>query len=410
MRAAGMVTSRLPIPQPTLLVGPGASRRLGELLGAFGHRRILVVTDRTVSEMGLADALLDALTRGGTEHVVFDAVTADAPIPMIESGIAFYRKHSCDAIVAFGGGSPMDTAKTIALAVANDKHPRDLVGYFRGLRSPAPVYAVPTTAGTGSEVTVAAVISDPEAGKKFVIADTRLVPSVAALDPALMTGLPRGVTAATGMDALTHAVEAYLGHWSTEQSDRMALAAVSIIYGNLRKVYRNGKDLAAREQMALAATYGGLAFTRANVGYAHAIAHQLGGRYHVPHGLANAIVLPHVLAFVAPAVTDRLAALAVRAKVGREGERAAALARRFRESVEALNRDLGIPPYVDALRGEDIPELAKAACWEADTSYPVPRYMSPEDCERLLRKLLPLAKAKKSRAAPPIRRTGLRRA
>jgi alcohol dehydrogenase len=368
MRAAGMVTSRLPIPQPTLLVGPGASRRLGELLGGFGHRRILVVTDRVVAEMGLADALLDALTRGGTEHVVFDAVTADAPIPMIESGIAFYRKHACEAIVAFGGGSPMDTAKTIALAVANDKHPRDLVGYFRGLRSPAPIYAVPTTAGTGSEVTVAAVISDPEAGKKFVIADTRLVPSVAALDPVLMTGLPRRVTAATGMDALTHAVEAYLGHWSTEQSDRMALAAVSMIYGNLRKVYRNGKDLAAREQMALAATYGGLAFTRANVGYAHAIAHQLGGRYHVP--------------------------LAVRAKAGREGERPAALARKFRESVEALNRDLGIPPYVDALREEDIPELAKAACWEADTGYPVPRYMSPQTCEGLLRKLLPPAKGK----------------
>ncbi|MGE5169057.1 MAG: iron-containing alcohol dehydrogenase [Rudaea sp.] len=397
MRAAGMVTSLLPIPQPTLLVGPGASRRLGELLGGFGHRRILIVTDRVVSELGLADALIAALARGGTEHVVFDAVTADAPIAMIEDGIAFYRKHGCDAIVAFGGGSPMDTAKTIALAVANDKHPRDLVGYFRGMRSPVPVYAVPTTAGTGSEVTVAAVISDPEAGKKFVIADTRLVPSVAALDPALMTGLPRRVTAATGMDALTHAVEAFLGHWSTEQSDRMALAAVALVYGNLRKAYRNGKDLAAREQMALAATYGGLAFTRANVGYAHAIAHQLGGRYHTPHGLANAIVLPHVLAFLAPKATDRLAVLAVRAKAGRPGERPAALARKFRESVEALNRDLGIPPYVDALREEDIPELAKAACWEADTSYPVPRYMSPDDCARLLRKLLPPAKARKAR-------------
>ena len=406
MRAAGMVTSRLPIPQPTLLVGAGASRRLGELLAGFGHRRILVVTDRVVSQMGLADALQDALVKGGTDYVVFDEVTADAPIPMIENGIAFYRKHGCDAIVAFGGGSPMDTAKTIALAVANDKHPRDLVGYFRGLRSPAPVYAVPTTAGTGSEVTVAAVISDPEAGKKFVIADTRLVPSVAALDPTLMTGLPRRVTAATGMDALTHAVEAFLGHWSTEQSDRMALAAVAIIYANLRKVYRNGKNLAAREQMALAATYGGLAFTRANVGYAHAIAHQLGGRYHVPHGLANAIVLPHVLAFLAPAVTDRLAIRAVRAKVGREGERPAARARKFRESVEALNRDLGIPPYVDALREGDIPELAKAACWEADTGYPVPRYMSPDDCERLLRKLLPPAKGRKA----PARRRGAARA
>ncbi len=146
---------------------------------------------------------------------------------------------------------------------------------------------------------------------------------MAALDPSLMTGLPPHVTAATGMDALTHAVEAFVGHWSTAYTDRMALAAVGMIYDNLRIAYRNGKDLAAREQMALAATYAGLAFTRANVGYVHAIAHQLGGRYHTPHGLANAIMLPHVLRFLSPAITKKLAVLAVRARVGKEGERPA---------------------------------------------------------------------------------------
>jgi alcohol dehydrogenase class IV len=389
MKAAGVVTGLLPIPQPMLLVGPGASGRLGQAICGFGHRKILIVTDRVVAGMGLPKALTDALTAGGTAHVVFDAITPDAPIPLIEKGIAFYQRHGCDAIVAFGGGSPMDAAKTIALSVANRKHPRQLVGYFRGLRAPVPIYAVPTTAGTGSEVTVAAVVSDPKTNRKLVIADTRLVPAMAALDPSLMTGLPRHVTASTGMDALTHAVEAFIGQWASTQTDRMALAAVGMIYDNLRVAYRSGRNLAAREQMALAATYAGLAFTRANVGYVHAIAHQLGGKYHTPHGLANAIMLPRVLEFLSPAITKRLALLAVRAKVGKEGQRPTVLAKNFLESVEALNRDLGIPRYLDALREEDIPDLAKAACWEADTNYPVPRYMSPATCAEILRQVLP---------------------
>jgi len=397
MRAAGVVTGLLPIPQPMLLVGPGASRRLGEALCGFGHRKILIVTDRVVAKMGLPNALAKALSAGGVAHVMFDAVTPDAPIPIIEQGMAYYEKHGCDAIVAFGGGSPMDAAKTIALAVANRKHPRKLVGYFKGMRSPVPLYAVPTTAGTGSEVTVAAVVSDPQTNRKLVIADTRLVPAIAALDPTLMVGLPRHVTAATGMDALTHAVEAFVGQWSNTHTDRMALAAVGLIYGNLRTAYRSGRSLAAREQMSIAATYAGLAFTRANVGYVHAIAHQLGGTYHTPHGLANAIMLPHVLKFLSPAITKRLAVLAVRAGVGREGERAAVLAKKFVNSVEALNRDLGIPLHLDALRAEDIPALAKAACWEADTNYPVPRYMSPKICEGILRQVLPKRASRKTK-------------
>lgn len=397
MRAAGVVTALLPIPQPTLLVGPGSSRRLGQTIAGFGHRKILIVTDGIIAKLGLQDGLTDALTKGGATFVVFDEVTPDAPIPLIEQGMKFYQSKGCDAIVAFGGGSAMDAAKTIALAVANRKKPRQLVGYFKGLHEPVPVYAVPTTAGTGSEVTVAAVVSDPKTGKKLVIADTRLVPRMAALDPSLMTGLPPHVTAATGMDALTHAIEAFIGQWSTAYTDRMALSATGLIYDNLRTVCRSGKNLAAREQMALAATYAGFAFTRANVGYVHAIAHQLGGKYHTPHGLANAIVLPHVLKFLRPAITDKLAVLAVRARVGEEGERSAVLAQKFLDSVEALNRDIGIPPCLDALREADIPELAKAACWEADTNYPVPRYMSPEICAQVIREILPKTGRRKKR-------------
>lgn len=399
-RAAGVVTRLLPIPQPTLLVGPGSSGRLGQAIAGFGHRRILLVTDEVVSRLGLLKALTDALDSAATPYVLFDAVTPDAPIPVVEQGIEIFKRERCDALVAFGGGSVIDAAKVIGLAAANDRHPRSLVGYFRALRGPAPIYAAPTTAGTGSEVTVAAVISDPDNEKKLVVADTRIVPKMAALDPLLMTGLPKPVTAATGMDALTHAVEAYIGYWGTGYTDRMALSAVSMIYENLPVAYNDGANLAAREQMALASTYAGLAFTRANVGNVHAIAHQLGGKYHTPHGLANAIMLPQVLRFSASAITEKLAVLAVRAGVGADGERPAALARRFLDSVEELAAAVGIPRQLDALRERDIPALAEAACWEADTNYPVPRRMTQQDCEALLRAVLPTDDPAQGEAAP----------
>ncbi|MBK9246212.1 MAG: iron-containing alcohol dehydrogenase [Burkholderiales bacterium] len=404
-RVAGIVTRLLPIPQPTLMVGPGSSARLGQAVGGFGHRQVLIVTDEVISRLGLLEPLTDALAAGGTPFTVFDEVTADAPIPVIEKGIEVFRRAGCDAIVAFGGGSVIDAAKVIGLAAANDRHPRSLVGYFRGLRGPAPIYAVPTTAGTGSEVTVAAVISDPEHEKKLVIADTRIVPRMAALDPSLMAGLPKPVTAATGMDALTHAVEAYIGYWGTGFTDRMALSAVSMIYENLPLAYNDGANLAAREKMALASTYAGLAFTRANVGNVHAIAHQLGGKYHTPHGLANAIMLPQVLRFSAPEITAKLAMLAVRAKVGNESQPEEELADRFLDSVEALAASIGIPRRLDALRAADIPALADAACWEADTNYPVPRRMTQEDCESMLRAVLPEVR-QAAEAAPRKRAAG----
>jgi alcohol dehydrogenase class IV len=215
---------------------------------------------------------------------------------------------------------------------------------------------------------------------------------MAALDASLMTGLPPHVTAATGIDALTHAVEAFVGNWSTPYTDGMALAAVGLIFGNLRTCYSKGTDLIAREKMALASTYAGLAFTRANVGYVHAIAHQFGGKYHTPHGLANAIMLPHVLRFSAPAITKRLAKLAVRAQLGKESERDDTLANKFLDAIDQLNRDLGIALYLDDLREADIPALAQAACHEAHTGYPVPKYMTQKECETLIRQVLPPAR------------------
>lgn len=389
MKGVGLVIRFLPIPQPKLLVGPGSSGRLGQAIAGFGHAKILIVTDAVIVKLGLLKDLTDALSAGGARYVVFDEITPDAPIPLIERGIDFYKEHGCDAIVAFGGGSPIDASKAIAVSVANPGKPlRKLAGYFKGMRTPVTIYAVPTTAGTGSEVTVAAVISDPAHHSKIVIVDTRLVPKMAALDPCLMTGLPPHITAATGIDALTHAVEAFIGNWATPATDGMALSAVGLIFENLRTAYRDGKNLQAREKMSLASTHAGIAFTRANVGYVHAIAHQFGGIYHTPHGLANAIMLPHVLKYSAPAITGRLAALAVCARVGSEGESEVELAGKFLDAIDELNRDLGIPAHLDALQEVDIPALAKAACHEAHTGYPVPRYMTQTVCEDIIRQVL----------------------
>jgi alcohol dehydrogenase class IV len=233
----------------------------------------------------------------------------------------------------------------------------------------------------------------------LVIVDPRMVPKMAALDPTLMTGLPPHITAATGIDALTHAVEAFVGNWTTAYSDGMALSAVGLIFENLRTAYTDGKNLEAREKMALASTYAGFAFTRANVGYVHAIAHQFGGLYHTPHGLANAIMLPFVLKYSHPAIVGRLALLAVAARVGTPGEDDDVLAQKFLDAVDQLNHDLGIPTFLAALKESDIPALAKAACWEAHSGYPVPRYMSQHECEDLIRKALP-PKVAPAKAAP----------
>ena len=409
MKGAGFFTRFIPIPQPTLLVGPGSSGRLGQAVAGMGHSKILIVTDSIISKLGLLKDLTDALTEGGAQYVVFDEITPDAPIPLIEKGIAFYEEHDCDAIVAFGGGSSMDASKAIAVSISNPKPLRKLAGYLKGLRAPVRIYAVPTTAGTGSEVTVAAVISDPERHSKLVIVDPRMVPKMAALDPNLMTGLPPHITAATGIDALTHAVEAFVGNWCTPYSDGMALSAVGLIFENLRTAYTNGKNLEAREKMSLASTYAGFAFTRANVGYVHAIAHQFGGKYHTPHGLANAIMLPHVLKFSSPAITDRLALLAVRARLGTEGESSDVLAQKFLDAVDQLNRDLGIPLYLDTLKEADIPALAKAACKEAHTGYPVPRYMTQGECEDMIRGVLPPKVAIKAAVKKSTKTTGAKK-
>jgi alcohol dehydrogenase class IV len=377
------------IPRPTLFVGPGAAQRLCTSLGQFGLKRVMIVTDAVLVKLGLVEPLVRTLEAQGIDVAVHDGITPDPTYPVLQAGYEAVRAHGSDAILAVGGGSAIDAAKVIDAMVVTGKSPARLIGMLKVSKPMLPLYAIPTTAGTGSEVTVAAVVTDPVAHVKSAVIDPKLVPLGAALDPELMRGMPKPITAATGMDALTHAVEAYVNRWPHAETAQHCLAAVRLIFGNLQRAYDDGSDLAAREAMALASFYAGLAFTKAYVGYVHAFSHKLGGLYGVPHGLANAITLPYVLDFLVdePRARDRLAELAVAIGAGADGEPREVLAQRFVARVRELNRAVGIPEKLAALKPGDVPEIARAAMVEASRDYPVPKVMALAESEALLRRM-----------------------
>lgn len=377
----------LPFRQPELFTGAGASLELCEAIANDGHDTVLIVTDAMLVELGLIQPMQDKLSALGITSVVFDGVKPDPTIEQIEAGVTRYKAENCQAILAVGGGSSIDAAKIIAARIKNNKPIRKMEGLFRVFWGMAPLYAVPTTAGTGSEVTIAAVVSDPERKKKMSVIDLKLVPQKAALDGALMTGLPAPITAATGMDALTHAVEAYISRNANKKTDAHAIDATKLIFEHLPTAFHDGKNLQAREQMALASYKAGVAFTIAGVGYVHAISHNLGAYYHVPHGLANAIVLPYILDFSKPNCAGRLADLA--RAVGLQGSNDTELADAFIAKIRAMNADFGIPTVIEKLQKADIPQIRKAAQWEALSTYAVPRYLTDSQAEGLIARMLP---------------------
>ena len=374
---------------PMVFAGAGSAVQMCHTLADIGTRRLLVVTDAVLVRLGVVAPLLEALRARGIDCAVYDGVEPDPTHAQVEAGIALARQSGSEAVLAVGGGSPMDAAKIIAACMTNNVAPAALVGNFKVKKDPLPLYAIPTTAGTGAEVTVAAVITDTVAQAKLAVVDGKLVPRMAALDGSLMLGLPPAVTAASGMDALTHAVESFVSRFADEKTQPLSLAATQMVFTHLPRACAAGDDLAARQAMALAATYAGMAFSRASVGYVHAIAHNLGGLYHTPHGLANAIVLPHILDFYAQAAAAQLAELAraIGAADAATAESQAATA--FIARVRELARTVGIPERLASLREADIPELARRAMAEAQGFYPVPRFMSHAQCEAILRKLLP---------------------
>ncbi len=383
------VVKLVPQPRPVVFVGPDASPRLCRMMGGFGLRRVLIVTDAVLVKLGVVAPLRRVLVEQGIDVALFDSILPDPTYPVVKQGHAAAIAHKSDAILAVGGGSSIDAAKVIAAMITSGKAPEKLLGFFKLSKPTLPLFVVPTTAGTGSEVTIAAVLTDPVRHQKAAVIDPRVVPTAAALDPKLMQGMPPQITAATGMDALTHAVEAYLNLWPGAETAFHAVSAVRLVFANLPRAYAHGEDLEAREAMALASFYGGLAFTKASVGYVHAFSHKIGGTYGVPHGQGNAITLPYVLDFIkdAPYAEARLAELAVAIGVGTADEPRADLAQRFVDRVRQLNRAVGIPEKLAPLMPRDIPDIARAAMIEANRDYPVPKRMKLVQAEELLQRM-----------------------
>lgn len=387
--AMGIAFKRINVPIPELLSGPGSIRQLPGIIQETAATKLLLVTDKGISSIGLAGDLLEDLSNTNLSCTVFDDVQPNPSIANVEAGLKVYLDEQCDGIIAFGGGSAMDCAKLIGARAANpDIAVLAMSGGFKVKNALPPLFAVPTTAGTGSECTLAAVITNPDVREKFAVASDKIVPAYAVLDPQLMVSLPPHITAHTGMDALTHAIEAYVGKTGTPFTDEHAEQAVKIIFADLEQVFADGSDLEKRSNLAYASYCAGLAFTRALVGYVHAIAHNLGGLYGVPHGLANAIVLPYILEFSREDCETKLARLAVVGGLGDPQESDRELSHRLIEKIRSMNETMGIPTRVAEIQTSDIPLIARRALAEGNPGYPVPRLMNQDQCEALLRQLI----------------------
>ena len=367
--------------------GVHTAAQLGDFLRKEQINDVLLITGSGTIRRGDAAPLLDGLKAAAIRCTI---QTYDHPDPTsddVDLGFRAYLDNNCKAIIAMGGGSRIDCAKAIAARAAQ---PRKSIAQLQGLlkvrRPIPPLIAIPTTAGAGSETTVAAVITDSATRRKASINDPVLIPKYAVLDPQLTAGLPPFTTATTGMDALAHAVEAYTNRtYNTKLENRLAKEAVRLIHDNIETACSSGSDLTARKNMQLAAFYAGRSFTRGCVGYVHAIGHTLGGLYGVPHGLAMAVLLPHVMRQYGRAAHRRLSELAD--VCGISGADCAEKANNFIRWIEETNRKLGLPEGFDMIRNEDIVQIITWAGKEANPLYPVPVVWDREDFLKLIRKV-----------------------
>lgn len=362
---------------------PQVFHNCGELSTVFQKeniRRVLIVTDTGIVRSGIAAQLEAVLDEDDISYAVYDQTRPNPTVVNVEQALSLYRRYRCQALIAIGGGSSMDCAKAVGARLARPGTPLGkLKGTLRILRPLPTLIAIPTTAGTGSETTLAAVITDTQAQHKYVMNDFVLIPKYAVLDARLTLSLPPHLTATTGMDALTHAVEAYIGRSTTRQTRQEALEATRLVFANVERAYRNGKDYEARSNMLTAAYRAGIAFSRSYVGYVHAVAHSLGGQYNIPHGLANAVLLPYVLESYGSCIHRKLHDLAVAAGVANAQESDAGAAAKFIRAIRLLNARMGIPETLDGIRPEDIPVMAAHAEKEANPLYPVPRLMTRDE-------------------------------
>ena len=377
--------------EPELLTGAGSVRKLPGVIKAQGLDNVMVITDQGLMNLQLPQGLLSALEQEGINYTLFDGVEVNPSIDNIEAARELYLEKGCRGLVAFGGGSPMDTAKAVGARLVRPKKTVERMGGFLKVRHKLPpLFAVPTTAGTGSETTIAAVVTDRKTKHKYAINDLNLIPHYAVLDPELTAGLPPAITATTAMDAMTHAVESYITiPWGGDKRcPRMAEDAVKIIAACAEKVYRDGRDLDARLKMLQASYYASYAFTRTGLTYVHCIAHTLGGLYNVPHGLANAVVLPYVLEYNGDVIHPQLARLAEVAGLDVAGKSQAEKAGAFIEEIKRLNRVMGIPEKFDLIRREDIPQMVAWALKEGNPWYPVPKIFDESDITALINQIM----------------------
>ena len=376
----------LPYRKPTIIK---SIKNIPEVLLKKKRKNVLIITDSGITALGLTKSLEATLLENGISYTLYDETVANPTTVNVADAVNLYHQHDCSAIIGFGGGSSMDCAKAVGACIAR---PHTSLAKMKGIlkvRRRLPLLiAIPTTAGTGSETTLAAVITDAETRHKYAINDFPLIPKYAVLDPKVTRSLPPFITATTGMDALTHAVEAYIGNSTTPGTRKDALMAVALIFRNLDDAYEDGSNLEARANMLKASYYAGCAFTKSYVGYVHAVAHSLGGEYNVPHGLANAILLPFVLEAYGPAIHQKLSELAVAAGLSDENTPKEEAAGRFIDAIKAMKKRFKIGDTVSALRKEDIPKLARYADKEANPLYPVPVLMNAKELESFYRLLM----------------------
>lgn len=381
----------IPSQNSELLQGPGSIQKLPALINAQGIKKPLIITDRVLMEKNLLGSLFAAFKAIGMPWAVYDGVQPNPSIENVEDAYALYLKEGCDAVVGFGGGSPMDCAKVVAGRVVRPDLTADKLGGYFKIMLPVPrklprIFAVPTTAGTGAETTSAGVITDPRKNTKYTVNDFLIHPHFIVLDPELTLGLPPFFTAITAMDALAHATEGYIGHGRCKASDIYSEMAVRMIFENIDKVYHNGSDLAARGQMMLASYYAGIVLNRALTGYVHPFAHKIGGMYHLPHGRVIGAVMPLIFEYYGQTIRKRLARLADIINVSKPEMRDTQKAAAFIESIRSFNRQYGIGAAIPELKESDFKEIADSIHREC-IPYPVPKIMDNHDIFRLLRAL-----------------------
>lgn len=347
--------------------GQGSVNEVGNQLAGFGVKRALLVSDAGLLALGVVDQIAGIIREAGVEVEVFAKAEPNPTDLNVAEGLKAYTEAGCDGIVTLGGGSSHDCGKGIGLVAANGGTIHDYEGVDRSAKPMVPTVAINTTAGTGSEVTRFTIITNTSTHVKMAIVDKHVTPKVSINDPLLMVKMPAGLTAATGLDALTHAVEAYVSTAATPITDALAIQAIKLIPKYLPRATANGEDIEAREQMVFAQSLAGMAFNNASLGYVHAIAHQFGGFYNYPHGVCNAILLPHVCKFNLIAREERFADIAVALGENVDGLSVREAAEKGIRKIEQMSKDLGIPAGFTELgaKEEDIPTLAGNAMKDA---------------------------------------------